>query len=245
MKNTLEKIRLSGDTLKLIACAFMLIDHLAYGLINYYLSVYHMDIVPQTFTKLNNFYEICRGIGRMAFPIFAFCVVEGFLHTHSKFKYALRLFIFALVAEIPFNLGLYKKLFYGDHQNVMFTLFLGVLMLCIAEYVTSIAGLSNTIKAICYVCLTAGFAECASLLHLDHNYKGILLISVLYLFRDIKPLQLIAGAAASSFKATSPIAFLLLYFYDSSRKPRLKYFFYLFYPVHLIIIYLLGLLLFQ
>lgn len=245
MNKTIEKIRLSGDTLKLIACALMLIDHLSYGLIYYYLSVFHMDIVPQTFTKLNNFYEICRGLGRIAFPMFAFFLVEGFIHTHSKAKYAIRLFIFALISEIPFNLGLYKKLIYTDHQNVLFTLFLGVLMLCLAEYVFSIPGISNTLKAVCYISMSLGFAELASLLHFDHTFKGILLISVLYIFRQIRPLQLVSGAAVSSYKSYGPVAFFLLFFYDSSKKPKLKYFFYLFYPIHLILIYLLGLLLFQ
>ena len=246
MDNYISKIRLSKDQLKLTAVILMIIDHAGYGLLHNYLSIYHMDILPQTFTKLNNVYEFSRGIGRIAFPIFCFFLVEGFIRTRNVSKYALRLFLFALISEIPFDLCLYRKLIYNEHQNVMFSLFLGIAMLATIKYLLDNGrSMSNALKIISTACAIAGFAELAQLLKVDYTYKGMLLIAALYLFRFTRPLQLIAGAAVNAWEAHGPIAFFLLYFYDPDIKPRLKYFFYAFYPIHLFLIYLIGSLLFR
>lgn len=246
MNKYLNKIRFSSDNLKIIACILMFIDHASFCLLNYYMTVYYMDILPQTYTKLNQLYKFGRGIGRIAFPIFCFFLVEGFFRTHNIKKYISRLAIFALLSEIPFDLAHYKVLIHNDHQNVMFSLLLGLLMMLLLKSINlGIAGLSNSVKVITSICAVAGFCELASLIHVDYSYKGILLIAALYFFHEYKPLNLIAGAAVNSWEANGPVAFLLLYFYDPEIKPRFKYFFYWFYPCHLFLIYLVALLLFQ
>lgn len=234
-------IRLTGDTLKFIAAFCMLIDHASFGILHYYLSVRYMDILPHTYTILNNIFEACRGIGRIAFPIFAFFLVEGYIHTGNLKKYIGRMFLFALISEIPFDLGNYHKVIYIDHQNVLFTFFFGLITLYIIDYINDkIIGLSQTEKILCIICNIAAFCELTNLLHTDYSFKGIILISILYLLRTNKPLKLLSGAAIFSYAKFAPIAFLLLYLHDSSQKPRFKYFFYLFYPAHLILIYLVG-----
>ena len=76
---------LSGSSLKVIALVSMTVDHIAYYLME------HGTLL----------YELMRMVGRMAFPIFAFLLVEGYTHTRSRGKYALNLLIFALISEVP------------------------------------------------------------------------------------------------------------------------------------------------
>ena len=100
----LNKLRkLNGNMLKTIACICMLIDHIGAGIIfPVYKSGAQMGILP--FEQVNFYYKILRFIGRSAFPIFAFLLVEGFFHTKNRLRYALSLFIFALISEYPYDL---------------------------------------------------------------------------------------------------------------------------------------------
>ena len=103
-----KAVGLSGSTLKLIAIVTMFIDHLGVVAFETQISNY---MVP---------YYIMRLIGRLAFPIFCFLLVEGFFHTRDVKKYALRLLVFAFISEIPFDLAFNRQLFYWRHQNVFF-----------------------------------------------------------------------------------------------------------------------------
>ena len=114
---------LTGQALKVIAVISMILDHIGYAILN------RMPEVNDSGTMTFTVYYILRAIGRAAFPIFCFLLVEGVLHTRNIGKYAFRLFIFALISEIPFDLAFYGKPFFNTHQNVFFTLFIGVLML--------------------------------------------------------------------------------------------------------------------
>ena len=231
---------LNSDIIKIIACVIMLIDHLDFGLLRTYLKQNSMVLAPDTFANLNSLYKGLDGLGRIAFPIFCFFLVEGFIHTGNKIKYAVRLFIFALVSELPFDLGLFRTIWYPDHQNVILSLFIAFICLMVIEKITEMIGITDRLRVLLIICAVAGFGELATLLHTDYSWKCIVVISVMYLLRTNKSLKLLAGAAFFSWEKFAPIAFLILYFYDSSKKPRLKYFFYLFYPTHLILIYLIG-----
>ena len=247
MNKYIDRIRLSADALKIIACISMLIDHISYGLLNYYMTRFHMDIVPQTYTKLNTIYKFGHSIGRIAFPIFCFFLVEGFFRTRNLNKYMARILLLAVISEIPFDLALYHTPLSMTNQNTLFTLFTGLTMMCLLKYIKEgIPYLPDTQKVIASLCAVAGFAELASLAHLDYTYKGMLLIATLYFLRGLKDLQLISGAAITAiFETCGSVAFLPLYFYDPEVKPRFKYLFYCFYPAHLILIYLVALLLFR
>lgn len=131
---------ITGSTLKLIAIFTMLIDHTAATIIERTLMARGMGNLNASDTQaamnffLNNAFLyyldiIMRLIGRIAFPIFCFLLVEGFLHTHNKFKYAIRLAVFALISDIPFDLAFKNKPFDFSYQNVFFTLFIALLVL--------------------------------------------------------------------------------------------------------------------
>jgi hypothetical protein len=135
-----ERKGISGSTLKLIAIITMLIDHTAATIIDRTLMARGMNnldannvqAVQDFFLQNGLLYGLdtaMRLIGRLAFPIFCFLLVEGFQHTRNVKKYAIRLAIFALVSEIPFDLAIGAKFYYPNHQNVFFTLLIGVLVL--------------------------------------------------------------------------------------------------------------------
>jgi len=71
--------------------------------------------------------------GRLAFPIFAFLAVEGYFHTRSFKRYALRMLLFAVLSEVPFDLMYGGTVFYPVHQNVIWTLLLGLLGIRLME----------------------------------------------------------------------------------------------------------------
>ena len=103
---------LSGSTLKLIAIITMLIDHIGAAVIA------RLLIAGQGSEMLYKIYYAMRAVGRVAFPIFCFLLVEGFFYTGSRKKYALRLFGFALLSEIPFDLAFSGKILEFGYQNV-------------------------------------------------------------------------------------------------------------------------------
>ena len=121
--NTLSRpgFSLSGTALKRIACLSMLLDHIGASLLENGLfkqgSFWPGDV------QLDG---VLRLAGRLAFPIYCFLLVEGFLHTHDFKKYALRMLGFALISEWPFDWAFFSGVYWG-HQNVYFTLLLGLL----------------------------------------------------------------------------------------------------------------------
>lgn len=128
---------LSGSTVKIIAVIAMLIDHAAAAVLARYLVQGIRSAADnqaawawqQEHISFYLVYNVMRAIGRLGFPIFCFLLVEGFQRTRNVKKYALRLGIFALISEIPFNLAICGQTFHTGYQNVYFTLLLGLLAL--------------------------------------------------------------------------------------------------------------------
>lgn len=129
-----------GSTIKIIAVAAMLIDHVAAALLTRMLiqkgawALRYMGEEARNAWMAENgllYYgtEVMRIIGRLGFPIFCFLLVEGFQKTRNRHKYAFRLGLFALISEIPFDLAFCGKVLEFHYQNVYFTLLIGMLFM--------------------------------------------------------------------------------------------------------------------
>ena len=218
---------LDGTTLKLIAMVSMVFDHVG------------DNFFPQQLWM--------RVIGRMALPIFAFCVAEGFCHTRDRKKYLLRMGVFACLSEIPFDLVTAGKLLEFGHQNIMLTFFWAILgLLC---YQALWEKKSGAAKAFAVAALLF-FAGASLLLGLDYNLLAVGLIFLFVLLRKLSPEW--RNAAAMAFHALlrnkglywfGLLGFLPLFLYNGRKGRGLKWLFYVFYPGHLLLIWLIRTLL--
>lgn len=237
---------LSGSSLKWIAIVTMLIDHIGASLIEGYLmnthghSPYH-GFASLTYDQMMGWYFldlVLRCIGRIAFPIFCFLLVEGFLHTKNVKKYALRLGLFCILSEIPFDLAFRGEVFCWDYQNVFFTLLLALLGIWGMDVIQKKCNLF--LGMLCVF----GAAVAAELLHTDYGAFGVIFIALLYLFHSRKLLRNVLGAGMlltyGGIEVVGALAFLPIAFYNGSRGRQPKYFFYAFYPVHLLLLAALG-----
>ncbi len=229
-----EKIKiLDGNILKLIAIFCMFLDHVGKVLLDH-------PALAGSASGTEAFLSSCRlamdGIGRISFPVFCFFLTEGFLHTRSKKKYFLRLLIFSLLSEIPFDLAFSRTIWQPEHQNVLFTFLFGFLLIWEWEHFKG--------RWYLQISLAALAAAAAWFLKTDYGVYGILLIFVLYLLHGFPVLQCTGGALLMSYEWPSVFGFLLLSLYSGKRGRQKKYFFYIFYPAHLLLLYLLSVILY-
>ncbi len=235
-KQLAEQKGMDASVLKYIAIITMLIDHI--GAILVLPMVYELGVESSVYV----FYQILRNIGRIAFPIFCFFLVEGFCYTRNVKKYAFRLFLFALISEIPFDLGFYGKLFYTGGQNVYFTLLIGLGVMIGLKYV-DLKGIQSEGKLVAArIAVTAIGCFLAVILETDYHMYGVLSIVVLYMYRleGNRLKQLIMGAITFLWEPWALLAFPLLYLYNGKRGRQPKYLFYAFYPIHIAGLYLLS-----
>ena len=223
---------LSGSSLKVLAMASMLTDHLALFLWkgepwcqSVLFSLGHRDITV---------YVLLRMFGRIAFPLFAFLLVEGFLHTRNRQRYGMRLLLLAVISEVPWNLIWGGGLLYPT-QNVVFTLLLGYLGLCALE---RYEGDSRSLLA----CLL-GLLIVSAFLRADYGCSGYGFILLLYVLRTRPVVRAVIGSCVLGSRWVAGLAFIPIALYNGRRgfvKGRLfGYVFYLFYPLHLLILYLI------
>ena len=178
-------------------------------------------------------------IGRIAFPLFAFLLVEGFVHTGNLKKYMLRMFIFACISEIPYDLAMQETWLEFSRQNTIWTLTLGLLMLALCrKYQYSVWAVAG----IAVVCCAA-----AALLRFDYGAGGIVLILILYFLRDRQWLKYLAmlGLSVLWFGGTEIAAMISIIFmlaYNGKHGKNMKYMFYWFYPVHLAVLFFIKIL---
>ena len=217
---------MSSFILRLIAITTMLIDHIGAVLM-----------------QNSEYYQLFRLIGRLSFPLFCFLVVEGVVHTKNIRNYVVRMFLFALISEIPYDLVFYGRIFYPEAQNVFWTLLLGIILAGLCFHVQAVR--TNMVFRLI---LAGVFAYAAYIVKGDYDAMGVLLIFCLAESRvagtAIQGLVsafyalTVYGVQLNTFAGVSGIFMALYNGQPGSRK--LKYFFYCFYPVHLFILFLIA-----
>ena len=203
----------------------MFIDHIGYAI----------------FSKFSFF----NYIGRIAFPIFAFQISEGYIHTKNLKNYFLRLFIFAFISQIPFML-FYKLVSNSFELNIFFTLLLGLACIYIYD--------KFKYKFIAII-LSVIIGLIAEFTHCDYGFYGVAIILLFYIFKSNISLASITFVLATAIKYLIPIFKYRLYdvyiylfictiipilfinLYNGKKGKDTKYLLYLFYPIHLLLIY--------
>ncbi len=231
---------LRAAALRWIALACMLLDHLG-----------------RTIASGNDWMTI---LGRLAFPIFAFQIAEGYLHTHDYSKYRNRLLLFAAASEVPFDLMLFGIPFYPFHQNVMITLLLGLVCIHVIDQV------QNGQTDLWLGCTKlAGLFLLGYLTFSDYGLLGILNVVVFFLVRNFpgaKLVQLAAMIAIHAFgfqskfflleflgltlhipiQSLAILSLIPIWLYNGEKgcdNQYLQYFSYIFYPLHMLVLYLM------
>ena len=223
---------LSGSLLKTIALVAMIIDHIAVGF-SATVSFRILSIGSHTLTL----YRLMRIIGRISFPIYSFLLGEGFIHTTDRKKYGIRLLLFALISEIPWNLVHNNSLFYNK-QNVFFTLLIGYLGLCNIEILENAEYRDN--KSICNLLL---LLLISFIINADYGCTGFAFILFLYISNNNKLLQAVIGSCILPSKWQAGLAFIPISLYNNKRgyikNKTQALLFYLIYPLHLLIIWII------
>ena len=252
--------KLTGAHLKWLAIVVMLIDHIG--------AVVLEPVILQTTVTVTNYERmqllyhinmILRSIGRFAFPVFCFLLVEGFYHTRSRAKYLRNLLIFAVISEVPFNLAIAGELLSFQYQNVFLTLAAGFGAICVFDelkqriYISEQARQAGGSRAVIVYQLlqvTAVFAIAlaAEWLHTDYGAVGVAVIFILYIMHDKPVLSAVAAWVILSLTNglevyCFPFIFAVM-LYNGQRGRQAKYFFYVFYPVHLLLLVMIKMVLF-
>ena len=237
------KMDLSAAALHILAMAFMLMDHL------------WATLLPAQ--------EWLTCVGRIAFPIFAFMAVEGYFHTHNLKKYLLRMLAFAVISEVPFDLMYGGTWFYPVHQNVIWTLMMGLVGIHLMETVRKKKSTFVYILVSAIVVILGGLLGTLSMV--DYYGIGVLTVFIFYFFRGRKwwcllgqmlalywvnvellgglmyPIRLFGMEFELCQQGLALLALLPIWLYRGRQgyhsKP-FQYFCYAFYPIHMLVIVL-------
>lgn len=245
MIKTRSGIGLSAFALKIIAIFSMLASHI---------PIILPEVVPQKLsTPLFLF-------GRLAFPIFAFFIANGWAKTKSKWRYALRLLIMAVLAQIPFSVGLRGAVWNGISSIKSFTTLNIGFSFLIAMASLFVYDLSRDLKLPRFVSLAVALIpslafEFLTPFHAEYGYIGVLLVLVMYITRNdpltfalsTVPVLAISGGMFKFPLFYIDLRILLVYIitvaliltYNGRRGAKAKYLFYIFYPLHIIVLLLI------
>ncbi len=245
---------LSGADLKWIAIVTMFIDHVGAAILEPCMVL----TTGETYARLRMLDRLLRSIGRLAFPIFIFLLIEGFFHTRNRRKYFIRLLIFSFISDIPFDLAFFlnKSNFLSGqfmtmrHQNVFFTLSIGFLCIWLMEILRQ--RLWEKWQAVWFlaaggIALAGGWAS--KQLHTDYSWSGVLGIVMGYLGWILQKLWMTGKETEmlliltplilkNSFEAMALADIVFIHCYTGEKgKSMNRWFFYVFYPAHLLLLW--------
>lgn len=203
--------------LKLIAIVTMILDHV--GIVFF----------PQ--------FVLFRLLGRIAFVLFCYLIVEGYIHTRNSKKYLLKLLMWAFISEVPFDLLFQGQWYAPYHQNVFFTLAAGLI---------TIMMLNSKIQTDMKVLFVVVMYTAANYFNLNYLYLGILQIVFFYIFRSNNIRKFISIGILNilfvgriGIQAAGVLAFLPIYLYNGKRGPKAGNWFYSIYALHLCLFWLI------
>ena len=225
-------IKLNRTTLKYIAALAMLIDHIG------------MMLIPIT-TPLG---LSCRIIGRLTAPIMCFFLAEGYEYTRSKYKYGTRLLIFALISQVPFSYLLTGRLL-GGKFNMIFTLFLCFMMLVCFERIENRLLRMILCLGLFFICSYCDWGIMAPLwvivfaVFREDKKKMNVFYILTCIFWAVRSASLAVADGgvwySSLWQAGSLLALPVINAYNGEPGKNTKFskwFFYWFYPIHILII---------
>ena len=227
MKNCKDVRVLDGTMLKIIAMISMVFDHVG--------DMFFPGVMWP------------RMIGRLAMPLFSFCIAEGYIHTKDRKKYTLRLGIFALISEVPFDLAFEGKINLS-HQNIMLTFFLAVLALIVFDLIrgeikedTGKYSVGRSILGTLSVFVMAGFAL---VIKADYTVFAVAAVFLFYVLKNSRfflrtgvGVAFLAITRTMGYYCTTGLSIIPLLLYNGKRGKGLKWLFYAFYPGHLLLLY--------
>jgi len=226
--------RFSAEQLKKIALVSMAIDHAAVGLIE------------QSELASGAAWSLCgtamRLVGRVAFPLFAFMIAEGAVHTRDRRRYALRLLLLAVVSEIPFNLVAGGTWSFSADQNTVFTLLLGLLAIWTGDLICRFVP-GSAYERYVRVLVAIPFGVAAYYLKTDYDFLGVMLIVILYTLRAEPQLRtavcgtLLFCMYMNFYGIAACVAIFLINRYNGEKGGGSGKVFYAFYPLHLLVIW--------
>lgn len=227
--------KINGGDLKLLAMITMLIDHFGAAFLIFYMNIGDNRL------KYHDLYNIIRGIGRISFPIFIFLLVEGLFHTRNIWKYLLRLALFCIISEIPFDLAFRRQVFDWQYQNVFFTLLIGLAAIALMQYKNKFFKNIPYLNYPANILIAAAAMLLAHFLKTDYNWAGVLAILAAYWLHS-SDLQMWAVCLVLFFFSSSLEVYAIfcipfIQHYNGKKGHLPKWMPYLFYPVHLLILW--------
>lgn len=242
------RVEMDGTLMKILGCAAMFFYSLSISVIQnglLHVADYGPDELAQAMSTdpnvmlLSGWAVAFQLIGGLAVPVFAFLLVEGFLHTSDLKRYMLGLVICSVVSEAPYDLCMYGTWWSMRGQNAMFTYAISLMMLYILRMLENGQGGRWFLKL---VVVAAAALWCVTV-RCAFGLCTVLLAAIYYLWREQKSMKVMLGCAVSVMYITAPISGFAIWLYNGRRgkiRGRGKYVFYALYPLHLLVLGLIG-----